>query len=264
MNLLLMLQVHPDLGPDFHALQDARCLDFGCGGLNPGGGLFAMLLAGARSGVAVDLDPVESLGCAARCLYATLGAALMRTSLPRIPGTAQEILDRVATFNWEKLAAGDIEGVDWSRLQYVQRDLADVGIEDAGIDILVSTSVFEHLADPGDVIAEMARIVRPGGLCVHAIDGFDHRSYGSSAIDALEFLREDCDDKLVWGCNRIRPLAFAPMFEEHGFEVRMVHKDDDAHIALTDTQVGELAPQFRDLPREHLQLGRARFYLRRR
>ena len=51
MNLLLMLQVHPDLGPDFHALQDARCLDFGCGGLNPGGGLFAMLLAGARSGV---------------------------------------------------------------------------------------------------------------------------------------------------------------------------------------------------------------------
>ena len=50
MRSLLWLKSHPDMGPDFGALQGARCLDFGCGGLNSGGGLFAMLLAGARSG----------------------------------------------------------------------------------------------------------------------------------------------------------------------------------------------------------------------
>ena len=256
------LNSHPDMGAGFGALQDARCLDLGCGGCNLGGGVFAMLLAGARSGVAIDLDPVESFGCVARCLHATLGAALLRTSRPRIPATAQQHVERVISFDWEKLADGDIEGVDFDRLQYVQRPLAEAGIGDASIDILVSSSVFEHLADPGDVIAEMARVVRPGGLCVHAIDGFDHRSYGPTGVDVLEFLREDCGDQLVWGCNRIRPLAFAPMFEEHGFEVRKVYKG--ARAALTDTQVSALAPQFRDLPREHLQVGRARFCLRRR
>jgi 2-polyprenyl-3-methyl-5-hydroxy-6-metoxy-1,4-benzoquinol methylase len=41
---LVNLQEHPDMSPGFEQLQGARCVDVGCGGLNPVGGLFALLL----------------------------------------------------------------------------------------------------------------------------------------------------------------------------------------------------------------------------
>ncbi len=256
------LESHPDIGVDFASLRDATCLDFGCGGLNPAGGLLAMLLAGAKRGIAVDLDDVQSPPCAARSLYAVFAAALSQTSRPRIPATADQIFKRVDSFDWDKLAYGDIEGVDWSRLTYIQQTLSDAAIADASIDVLVSNSVFEHLPDPESIIAEMARVVRPGGLCVHSIDGVDHRSYRNKKLHVLEFLGDDSQDELIHGCNRIRPLSFQPMFEKHGFEVRGILSGP--RVPLTTEIVQGFAPQFRELPHEHLEVSHARFYLRRR
>jgi SAM-dependent methyltransferase len=45
-------------------------------------------------------------------------------------------------------------------------DLACIPVQDASVDIVMSRSVFEHLADPGAVYAELARILRPGGRVV--------------------------------------------------------------------------------------------------
>lgn len=258
------LRGHPDITlPDLPELAGATCLDFGCGGLNPLGGILGLLLAGARRGLAIDLDEVASPICAVRALYTLIGAALTGTTQTPIPGTRDDLLARIGSFDLRKLADGDQTGIDDARLRHERVDLRSAGIADGAIDVVVSNSVFEHLGDVEDVLAEMARVVRPGGLAVHAIDGFDHRYYGRpDEISPHAFLFESSDAPLLYGCNRIRPLAFAALFEQAGFEVR---KLVEAHrTPLTDDEVARLDPAFRDMPRDHLEVTRARYFLRRR
>lgn len=255
---------HPDITrPALPELQGATCLDFGCGGLNPVGGLFALLLAGAGKGIAVDLDDVHSIPCAVRALYNLLCAAITHTVRPAIPGSADELLARMASFDVRLLAQGEISGIDEQRLCYLQKPLQDAGLETASIDLLVSNSVLEHIEDPDPLIAEMARIVRPGGLAVHAIDGYDHRHYHRPReISPHEFLFDPSEATLLHGCNRIRPLQFAARFEAAGFEVRRLEECN--RVAIADADLERLAPAFRDLPRDHLEVARARYHLRRR
>jgi SAM-dependent methyltransferase len=45
-------------------------------------------------------------------------------------------------------------------------DLGALPIADASVDLIMSRSVFEHLADPSSVYREFARVLRPGGRVV--------------------------------------------------------------------------------------------------
>jgi SAM-dependent methyltransferase len=45
-------------------------------------------------------------------------------------------------------------------------DLATLPLDDASVDLIMSRSVFEHLADPQKVYAEFSRVLRPGGRVV--------------------------------------------------------------------------------------------------
>ena len=45
-------------------------------------------------------------------------------------------------------------------------DLATLPLPDSSVDLIMSRSVFEHLADPAAVYAEFARVLRPGGRVV--------------------------------------------------------------------------------------------------
>ena len=45
-------------------------------------------------------------------------------------------------------------------------DLAHLPLPDSSVDLIMSRSVFEHLADPVAVYREMARVLRPGGAVV--------------------------------------------------------------------------------------------------
>jgi len=48
-------------------------------------------------------------------------------------------------------------------LELIPGDLAHTGLPDACVDLVISRSVMEHIADPAAVYAEMQRILRPGG-----------------------------------------------------------------------------------------------------
>lgn len=259
---LAALRAHPDVSDDFRELQGARCVDVGCGGLNPGGSLFAFLLAGAKCGLGVDLDDIDSQPIAVRCLYTVLCAVLTQACQPRIPAEVDDLLARVDSFDFAKLAQGDASGVDHSRLEFVQRPLGKAGIEPASVDILVSNSLLEHVSEPASLIADMAKIARPGSLSVHGIDGIDHRWYADPSRHRLGFLQEDPSATLIGGCNRIPPLAFAEIFERCGFEVRGIY--EGPRLELTSDEIGSFAPRFRDVIGDGREVLRARYYLRRR
>lgn len=254
------LQAHPDFEEAW--LEGKTYLEFGCGGLNPGGTGVAMLLAGAQKYYSLDLDAIESIPAATRALYTVACAALTDTEGAVFRAPATELLDRIASFDLKKIAAGDATGVDTSRIQHIQKPIQESGLATGEIDVVCSNSVYEHLTDLDTITAELARVMKPGGLAVHAIDGYDHRYYGDPSMSPLAFLTIDSDEPLIHGCNRIPPLAFAEHFERHGFEVRGVLKSQP--LDLDDDFLASLAPQFRGLPRRHLTIARARYYLRKR
>ncbi|MGC6486923.1 MAG: FG-GAP-like repeat-containing protein [Planctomycetota bacterium] len=257
---LQFVRPHPDFKPGW--LRGKTCLEFGCGGLNPGGTMFAMLLEGARQAYAIDLDEIASIPLACRALYTLAAAAVIGADGADICGTAEQILDRVSTFDLKRLAQGDSGGIDTDRLRHIRAPIHKSGIASESVDLVSSNSVYEHLEDPDSVTAHLARVMRPGGLAVHAIDGFDHKYYADQSIHPLEFLRDKSSAPLVGGCNRMRPLAFADVFERHGLEVRGIWHGH--RLTLTDDQVSSFSDSFRMQPREHLEVARARFYLRKR
>jgi len=54
-----------------------------------------------------------------------------------------------------------VEGVE-----LYQRDLADTGLESGSADVVMARSVMEHVTNPLAVYAEVARVLRPGGVFV--------------------------------------------------------------------------------------------------
>lgn len=56
---------------------------------------------------------------------------------------------------------GTIEGIE-----LLNEDLAHLSVASGSVDLIVSRSVMEHLAEPQHVYAEMARILKPGGRFV--------------------------------------------------------------------------------------------------
>ncbi len=68
-------------------------------------------------------------------------------------GSGNTILDpRVINFD-----ASPYDGVD------IVCDAADLPLEDASVDVVLDVSVLEHVPDPARVVAEIRRVLRPGG-----------------------------------------------------------------------------------------------------
>jgi glycosyltransferase involved in cell wall biosynthesis/predicted SAM-dependent methyltransferase len=60
----------------------------------------------------------------------------------------------------EKIELGDAQG--YGQIDYVS-DITSIPVADASFDVVVCTEVLEHTPDPIKAIAEVARILRPGG-----------------------------------------------------------------------------------------------------
>lgn len=98
------------------------------------------------------------------------------------------------------------------------------------VDVVFTNSVLEHVPDMVSVLAECARITKPGGFGLHGIDFRDHRFYGNSAIHKLEFLCESRAEPMVGGCNRLRGHEVVAAFDRNGFEALESWTLDDLAI----------------------------------
>jgi SAM-dependent methyltransferase len=52
------------------------------------------------------------------------------------------------------------------RLRFMVADAADLPFDDASVDLVVSTLSLHHWAEPSDAFAEIARVLRPGGVAL--------------------------------------------------------------------------------------------------
>jgi SAM-dependent methyltransferase len=68
-------------------------------------------------------------------------------------------------------------------MEYIQADLAHMGLHQESVDLVVSRSVLEHLPVPLDVFRELHRILRPGGRFVFLTPNrWDYASLAALAI----------------------------------------------------------------------------------
>src|SRR5690606_21893703 len=263
MTLFRQMLEHPDADrKTFGTFRDAVAVDLGSGALSPFAPLVPFVALGARRGIAIEPEKVADPGAAARAVHDIVAALVLGTTEPRLPVRGAKVLERFSAWDVRGLAAGRPAALDGIGIELRQTGVDEAGIEPGTVDLLTSVSFLEHVPDPRGMVEACARLLKPGGLAVHTIDGIDHRWYANPKMSALEFLRADVDDPIVAGCNRLRPLAFTALFEDAGLEVRGVR--DRRVLQLDDATIAGFAPRFRSEPRRHLEVACATFWLRRR
>ena len=186
------------------SLRDATILEIGCGN-----GINCMLLAeqGARRVVGIDLflallDAGET-GVRTR----TLAEATLRRA--NIDGDVTRLLRRGSVA---------LEQMDARKLDFA----------DDSFDLLLSRSAMEHIAPIQTAIAEMVRVVKPGGLMHHSVDPFYwlggcHKGgitdipWAHARLTDAEFERfvrqQESDEKAARRLERIQTLNRYPLHQ---------------------------------------------------
>jgi len=107
----------------------------------------ALALAGPKPG-----EDVLDIGCGPGFLTADLAAGV---------GESGSTLGIDQSDAMIALATGRCEGMPWARIE--SGDAAALGGEDARFDLVVSTQVLEYVAEVDRALAEVTRVLRPGG-----------------------------------------------------------------------------------------------------
>jgi SAM-dependent methyltransferase len=74
----------------------------------------------------------------------------------------------------------DRAAIRYPQVTFVQGSADDTGLEDESFDVVLLLSVLEHTAEPERVIAEISRVIRPGGRLALTTDMFDDERWQPS------------------------------------------------------------------------------------
>ncbi len=160
------------------------------------------LLEGARRFIANDIMEVDRV-------FERGFIKDLRTLLDLISPGKGSRLDLLVTPSGghNKLAIAGLEVHD-------RRPFDEIGL-DAQFDLIISTSVLEHVTRPREVLAKVASLLRPGGYTWHSIDLRDHRDF-SQPLDFLEMTEKEY--AAIESENRLRASDWLVIFREIGLE----------------------------------------------
>jgi SAM-dependent methyltransferase len=134
-------------------------------------------------------------------------------------------------------------GLDaWRSLNVQQMDAAKMSFPNASFDVVFSRAVFEHLESPGDVLREVARVLRPGGVfycLLHLYSSYsgchDIRIFANRSGDLplWSHLREEHKHRVIQNTylNRLLLREWQSLLSESlpGVQVDALMDDSDPH-----------------------------------
>lgn len=162
------------------------------------------------------------------------------------PGKGTGLMDAAAGIVERYAAADTVEYLDAGAMSarsvdYRLTDGTRLPWPDATFDIVWSNSVLEHVRDPAAVLAEVRRVLRPGGAMVAEIDLVDH--LGS---------RRRVDE--VYGCLRYSDRVWDLMASERSSWVNRVRASGWRRlIEAADLEIVGWRPRATDLPLDELR-----------
>jgi SAM-dependent methyltransferase len=145
-------------------------------------------------------EPVRAFVAVSPIQRAPIAAAVAAEAAAIAPGS--RVLDAGAGEAPYRLLFGHCAYVtqDWpgsvhetGRGSDILADLHDLPVEDASFDAVVCTEVLEHVAEPASVLAELSRVLRPGGRLLLTVpfvielheEPHDHYRYTSHGLRGL-------------------------------------------------------------------------------
>lgn len=183
---------------------------------------------------------------------------------------------------WDHQSADDI----LARVEHRSPAPADaLPFEDGSFDLMYSMNAFEHFPDPRRAVAEIARVLEPGGLTVHEIDMRYHCDMRfHQPQDTLKFL-EWTDERWhevserygegralkgclagEWGrevyCNRLRISDYRELFNANGLE--LLAAEPLEVLAEGEIRRERFVEPFRSMPVQDLSVLVARIVARKR
>jgi len=134
----------------------------------------------------------------------------------------------------------------------------------ASVDFCYSVDVLEHVDDVRGVMRHHAKILRPGGVGVHAVDFSGHNAFAGTDIDFLT-----CPD-WAWNLmhshlitsNRLRPSQVTGAALDAGLEVEQVVPTRTVTVERVEELRAKLNPRFANLPADELRILEAIVVLR--
>lgn len=113
-----------------------------------------------------------------------------------------------------------------SNLEFRQNRLGEpLPFADASVDLVYSWSVFEHVADVPGVLAELARITKPGGVLFIQVEPLFHGPYGSHLqrlVDEpwahLRHPEEEFLRRAAAACDEVPEHEKDTLYRDHSFE----------------------------------------------
>jgi SAM-dependent methyltransferase len=149
---------------------------------------------------------------------------------------------------FEKELARRLSVKGFSRLPVYRMDATKMTFPSATYDVVVSWSAFEHIDNPGAALAEVARVLRPGGVAYIAIhlymshsgshDPSTYTNNGSAAPPYWPHLRPGIRETMQPNCyvNMVRLEEWFRLFEQTMPGAKFIHERQD-----------DLAPHLREL-----------------
>lgn len=223
-----------------NGLRDLSVLEIGPGDVVPIGLL--AIGAGAAKYHAVDRFFGDIAGVFAKNLYRELADAA--------PADVKQ--------TWRQRGV-DPDQYPWTGsgelIQLIARPLEEVSREIAGVDVVFSYNVLEHITDVDACFQNLWQVVRPGGRMVHRVD-FGPHGYWLRPPNPLEFLSVP---RLLWhgmGSNRGTPnrVRFGEMMrslERVGFHCTVVSSERLPFDTIQELRP-RLAREFRGMTDEDL------------
>lgn len=159
------------------------------------------LLAGAKRFVACDLFEVENS-------FSPEFVSAMVAACDLIDPAICARANRVFTLQNGAYSAAGLEVMGRTSFEQAQIDCP--------VDLIVSISALEHVADPEGTARKMAEILPLGGLMFHSIDFRDHHDFEKP----LEFLKLSANEYAPIATeNRLRAGDWTNLLEKYGFEI---------------------------------------------
>ena len=144
------------------------------------------ILGTAQKGGQAAIRParVLDIGCGAggkSVYYASLGAQVIGIDL------VEDYRSKAEAFADSKgvlAGAGAFEPSTHGSFRFICGDAAHTGLPDAGFDTIIMNDAMEHVSDPEGVLAECARLLKPGGRLFINFPPYGH-PYGAHVSDLL-------------------------------------------------------------------------------
>jgi 2-polyprenyl-3-methyl-5-hydroxy-6-metoxy-1,4-benzoquinol methylase len=237
-----------------------RVIDFGCGATRPVTVSVLLYLLGASSTLAIDLERPFDPGAVAVAEYCNIlsvisGLSLIEWAKAGVdPGFARR---RAAEFDMAALLNGDLQTGLAPAVGYRISRYQDLPPDARAFDLMVSGSVFEHVADISDVMACARKSISPDGYIYTDVDFRDHRLY-SQGLSQWQYLLDDGDHAPGY-INKIRFTEMHALFERAGYAIV---ECQPVRETLPPTVEAAILPRYRamsDVDRETVQ---AKFLLR--